>query len=244
MENHDIPNYSARKAALIEEIIAAFDGVSREGGVSLSEAKVIDDYGSEQKRAAARLSDTDTRWQDVPDEDVRSYWDLHFFDPIGFRYYLPCFLLAYLHYENLDEENGGGHEVFNSNNFSSLDSHFAAGYSKAGIDETYRAKFEALTPAQSRAVAHFLEFEAERADAWTAEMEQFHLTLPEEERPQKSDLTIEEWEQFDRELFSNRGTLPEDLERLIGGLKRVRIETDSPDNEYRYALERYWGRFL
>ena len=35
--------YEKRKLALIEEITVAFDGVSREDGVTLHEATVIDD---------------------------------------------------------------------------------------------------------------------------------------------------------------------------------------------------------
>ena len=244
MENYDIPNHAERKAALIEEIIAAFDGVSREGGVSWHEANVIDDYGSEQERAAARLSDTDTRWQDVPDKDIGSCWALSFFDPIGLHYYLPRLLLSYLRYEALDEENGGGHDVFNSNNFDSLDSYLAAGFRKGEIEGFYLCKFELLTPSQGRAVAHFLEFEAERADEWAKEEAEYEASLPEEEKPNRQELSIEEWEQFDRKLFADRNTSPEYFERLIDGLKRFRIENDSPDNPYRYALEKYWGRFL
>ena len=73
MENNKIPDYKARRAALIEEITAAFDGVSREGGVSMSEANVIDDYGDAGERWLARLSDKDTRWQDVTDEQLRAF---------------------------------------------------------------------------------------------------------------------------------------------------------------------------
>ena len=47
-------SYEQRKQDLIEEIIAVFDGVSREGGVSLHEAWVIDDCGTNKQRAKAR----------------------------------------------------------------------------------------------------------------------------------------------------------------------------------------------
>ena len=87
----------ARRDELILLIEQAFDGVSREGGVSLSEAYVIDDRGDEIERAEARLEDTDTRWQDV---DLSGFHALDipmfFMDTIGFRYYLPVFLIAEL----------------------------------------------------------------------------------------------------------------------------------------------------
>jgi hypothetical protein len=42
------------RSALIEQITKAFEGVSREDGVTLHEGRVIDDYGGEEKRAASR----------------------------------------------------------------------------------------------------------------------------------------------------------------------------------------------
>jgi hypothetical protein len=85
------------KAELIADIEAAFDGVSREGGVSLHEAGVIDDYGSDTDRAQARLRDAEVRWQDVPEDDLWQEMSEHtFLDPIGFRYYLPAFLIQVL----------------------------------------------------------------------------------------------------------------------------------------------------
>lgn len=79
--------------ALIEEIKRSFNGVSRENGVSWSESDVIDDYGSEEERLAARKRDHDTDWTQLIDDKT---WNpgsglggYSFLDPIGFRYYLP-----------------------------------------------------------------------------------------------------------------------------------------------------------
>ncbi|MBW3636304.1 MAG: hypothetical protein KY445_07550 [Armatimonadetes bacterium] len=89
----------ARKLALIEEITRAFDGVSRENGVSLSEARVIDDCGSDEERGKARARDTETRWQDVPDDDISHASDRPaFLDAVGFRYYVPAFVVWFLRY--------------------------------------------------------------------------------------------------------------------------------------------------
>jgi hypothetical protein len=86
---------------VIDEINRAFYGVTREGGVSLHEADVIDDYyGSMEERAEARKLDTETRWQDVPDPDIEQNSSiLSFLDPIGFHYYIPAYMVWTL--ENL-----------------------------------------------------------------------------------------------------------------------------------------------
>lgn len=81
-----------RKEDLITEIFEAFRGVTRQDGVSWSEADVIDGYGSEQERRAARESDRDSTWQSLVDDPN---WDpdtegsrYSFLDAVGFRYYL------------------------------------------------------------------------------------------------------------------------------------------------------------
>ncbi len=247
MENYT-PNYEARKAALIEEIIAAFDGVSREGGVSMSEAEVIDDYGSDKKRAAARLSDTDTRWQDVSDEQLALNWPLTFFDPIGFRYYLPAYMIYHLRWID-DYIEMGDDAPLKSYGNKALEYALSAEYKKGKIEDFYLSKFKIFTQSQGRAIAHFLQLEAERTDAFEViefenEMERFYLTLPEAKRPQKVDMSLDEWEQYDRELFTGLGVPAEDLERLVDDLKSNRIIKESPKNDYRYALKRYWNRFL
>ncbi|MEI7575493.1 MAG: DUF6714 family protein [Armatimonadota bacterium] len=79
---------------LIEAIKAAFRGVSREGGVSWSETDVIDDYGTEEMRAIARASDTDSEWEELILSgtflDDAAPGSFCFLDAIGFRYYLPA----------------------------------------------------------------------------------------------------------------------------------------------------------
>ena len=78
--------------ALIKEIVEAFKSVRREGGVSWSEADVIDDYGSMKERLAARAKDKEHSWQDLIN-DTNWYPQIggrySFLDPTGFRYYLP-----------------------------------------------------------------------------------------------------------------------------------------------------------
>ncbi|HEX8875823.1 MAG TPA: DUF6714 family protein [Phycisphaerales bacterium] len=88
-----------RKVALIAEIHAAFGRVHRGGGVSWSEADVIDSYVSPEARRKARAADTDERWSDLlidrrwtPDRHQR----FSFLDPIGAAYYLPAAMIREL----------------------------------------------------------------------------------------------------------------------------------------------------
>jgi hypothetical protein len=75
------------RLATIAAVTAAFEGTAREGGISLHEASEIDLYGTDEDRAAARLLDTECRWQEVPDRDIEEeYTALYFLDRVGFRY--------------------------------------------------------------------------------------------------------------------------------------------------------------
>lgn len=82
--------------ALIAEIHAAFADVSREGGVSWSETRVLDMYGSDEERSAARAQDTDRNWSDLVDDpewNESGIGGFSFLDPIGHRYYLPAAMI-------------------------------------------------------------------------------------------------------------------------------------------------------
>jgi hypothetical protein len=73
---------------LIEE---AFDGVERGVGITLHQASVIDNYGSEEDFVAAAKLDTEERWQDIPDSTIKANPHVFtFLDPLGFRYYIPA----------------------------------------------------------------------------------------------------------------------------------------------------------
>lgn len=80
------------QAAVEAQIREAFRGVTREGGVSWSEAKVVDLYGYDHERVAARAKDTERRWEDLVDDRA---WEhevgvggFNFLDSIGYRYYI------------------------------------------------------------------------------------------------------------------------------------------------------------
>lgn len=101
-------NLDTERESVRAEIIAAFGDVTRDGGVSWEEARVIDLYGSDHERAAARAAERDSRWLDlVGGED----WDWRqgtggwvFLDATGFRYYLPAAMTRLL--DGCDDDTG------------------------------------------------------------------------------------------------------------------------------------------
>ena len=80
---------------LIEKITAAFDGVSRQDGISLHAAQALDDYSSlEEAKKIGREMDRDTQWQDVPNKWLMQFQDIFpYLDPKGFRYYIPAYMV-------------------------------------------------------------------------------------------------------------------------------------------------------
>lgn len=90
-------SYTLRRDQLLDQIEVAFRHVSRGSGTTLHEARVIDNYGTQQQRAEARLLDTDTHWShvDVINIDPGGFC-IGFLDDIGFRYYLPAYMSATL----------------------------------------------------------------------------------------------------------------------------------------------------
>lgn len=211
--------YEQKKAALIEEITAAFNGVSREDGVTLHEAMALDDYGGPEERQKARAQDTENRWQDVPDEDIRSSDAvLNFLDPKGFRYYIPAFLVWYLTF--IDSEDPD----FWSNNFDSVDFQLQAGR-KGDVSDHYLSNFTFLTHEQSKAIAHFLVLMAEREDLYHAE---YHA--------EKEAL---------RQAEISRGDISKARsDAHWENVKRNQIYHGIPDNQAQHSLNRYWGQFL
>ena len=138
----------AAKLELIKQITSAFDGVTREDGISLHEAVVIDDYGSDEQRAIARQKDNELRWQDVPDKWIeQSESALCFLDPKGWRYYIPAYMIWSLkHYINSDLNHNSINSTIYTFKFS------------PDPDDYYWSRFEILNQEQSKAVCQFLRF--------------------------------------------------------------------------------------
>jgi hypothetical protein len=126
----------------------AFQNVNRKGGVSLHEADVIDDYGSETQKKQARTLDTENSWEQVPWDDIQHFhWALSFLDPIGFRYYLPAYMVFALHNPNTESAE-------------SVIFQLSVGTGNPKNHSTKR--FELLNDDQSCAVCEFLRYEVAR----------------------------------------------------------------------------------
>ena len=77
----------------IRAIEEAFSGVCLGDGISLREVDVIDDYGSEAERAAARALDETEDWRNLPDDLIEKSPDvLCFMDEAGLRFHLPAYM--------------------------------------------------------------------------------------------------------------------------------------------------------
>ena len=84
---------------LMDDIRNTFSHVERGAGVTLHETRVIDMYGTDGDRAAARSKDTDRHWSEVQDEWIEEFdgvGGLSFMDEAGFRYYLPAYMEYFL----------------------------------------------------------------------------------------------------------------------------------------------------
>lgn len=139
--NPGIPEHLLEEQRAVESAIrTAFARASRAGGVSWSEADVIDDCGSAEDRAAARRRDTDTSWQSLVD-DPR--WDHEvgvggfcFLDPIGFRYYIAPAMIRC-------SRTGSGEFI---------------AYALTMDSDYSRRVLDAVNTPQARAVARFVRF--------------------------------------------------------------------------------------
>lgn len=79
---------------LVRAIELAFRDVSREGGTSWRETKLIDLWGLDEDKIQNLYSDGDRAWADLVLDRSWSFevgiGGFSFLDPIGFRYYLPA----------------------------------------------------------------------------------------------------------------------------------------------------------
>ena len=84
-------NIANAKAAVRE----AFAGVTLGGGVGLSEAQALDDYASNEVRAACRAGDEKNDWAAIPLKDLnRHSGSPAFLDAEGMRFHLPAYMIA------------------------------------------------------------------------------------------------------------------------------------------------------
>jgi len=137
-----------RKQEIIDEIASAFAGVTRDDGVSLHQADVIDDYGTPEQQMAARELDVDETWDQVPDEDIaKYYWVLSHMDPKGLQYYVPAFMTWALR----------NYDVSDSASLDAIVFALTEPICKKA-DRIDHRRLAVFTPSQRRAIGHFLEF--------------------------------------------------------------------------------------
>ncbi len=89
----------AARKAVIDEIYRAFEGVTREGGVSWNETDRLDGYGDPEECCKARASDKDKSWTElVADRNWEPFpgvGGFSFIDDTGFRYYFPAVMIRF-----------------------------------------------------------------------------------------------------------------------------------------------------
>ncbi|MCE9526127.1 MAG: hypothetical protein K8R36_08750 [Planctomycetales bacterium] len=89
--------FSPRVDEVIDQITVAFAGVELGDGIGLWEAQGLDDYASDDKRRELRSKDETKDWRRISPEVLeRCYSSPSFFDPKGFVFHLPAFLIAEL----------------------------------------------------------------------------------------------------------------------------------------------------
>ena len=133
----------AARRAVIDEIYRAFEGVTREGGVSWNETDVRDGYGTPEECEAARRSDKDTSWAELVEdrnwEPFPGVGGFCFVDATGFRYYFPVVMVRFA--------RGDVSEWFPGHLLEFLEQYAPSGS-------------RVWTAAQLRATARFIEFMA------------------------------------------------------------------------------------
>lgn len=132
--------------AVIEAIRTAFVGVPR-GAITIHEAEVIDVYGSDAEREAARVTDTEPCWDCVPDADIEVCTDaLCYLDPEGWRYYIPAYMIWSLRHFRVSCSTVPDRTIYTFDP------------SSPDLLEHNLARYELLDEAQSRAVCRFLRY--------------------------------------------------------------------------------------
>jgi hypothetical protein len=139
---------------VIEAIREAFADV-QSGGITVHEAEVIDSYGSDEERKEARQLDTESSWDQVPDQDIEECTKaLCYLDPEGWRYYIPAYMTWTLRHFRTSNSIVSDFTIYT----------FDPSGSHTGLREYKLARYQMLNDAQSRAVCRFLQYMATNDD--------------------------------------------------------------------------------
>lgn len=130
------------RAKVIAAIESAFATVTLGDGITIHEARALDDY---EDARAARAVDCHVRWQDISDNTLRALNDVHcFLDDAGYRYYTPAYMRWVL--RHLDDETDD-HRSLDWSFMYSLD---------PGFDASRHRRMATFDAAQRTAVCLFL----------------------------------------------------------------------------------------
>lgn len=139
------------KEELLKIIDDAFDGVEQPKEITLHVAEAHDAYDYEHD-GDHRKNDYFGPWQNVPEEHIKKCQDaLSYLEKVGFRYYLPAYMVWYL--KNMENDD----EVWTDNALYALDNY-------PRDSELSRHKKEQLSlfnTKQLRACAQFVKYCAE-----------------------------------------------------------------------------------
>ncbi len=142
-----------RRDRVLRLIRDAFRDVQLGDGITLHEATALDNYASPAERQAARRHDTAEHWQDVPDDHIAQHDAVFSYLGVkGHVFYAPAYM-SWLLRTGYDTE---------SNSAATAQQAFHPW----GVLDTgsYRKHHDVYTPAQCRAIAHFLLYVYEVLD--------------------------------------------------------------------------------
>jgi hypothetical protein len=140
--------------AIIRDIHHAFRGVSR-GRITLHEAEVIDEYGSDEARAEACEIDIDERWEDVPDSHIEECTcALSHLDAASWRYYIAPYMIWAIRNFCTSDSIVSDYTIYT----------FCPSSKDPGLYEYSMERFRQLNDKQSAVVCRFLRYMAANGD--------------------------------------------------------------------------------
>lgn len=128
---------------LIEKIAIAFKDVTLEDGVSLHEARALDDYEDGKK---ARLIDWKIQWQEIPANWIEKFYDVFvFMDAKGLQHAIPAYMTWCLKHNKTD-----------ANSFDSIYSYLRDKFYSNDIK--CKEQFNLLNEPQRQVILEFIRF--------------------------------------------------------------------------------------
>ncbi|MBX7104707.1 MAG: hypothetical protein K1X57_11540 [Gemmataceae bacterium] len=185
------PESDEVRKSLIADIEVAFADVKREDGVTIHEAEIIDRYGSDEEQQEARKLDTETRWQDVPDDVMDWHSGFCFLDLKGFRYYLPAYMTWILKNLYTRKYNSGDSLIYS---LVRIGDRHEEWHCWANVPEAYRNPDCAcrFTATQRDVVRRFLEY--------------IVLYEPDSSDENAASEALQKWEQIEKLIATERDT--------------------------------------